>query len=73
VLLEAKGPGYANLLDPRNVDWSTARAKLVAQADAQVRAAGGTPIEWHVAEQAALDRMRMFLPSQIILIFEPPI
>jgi len=38
-----------------------------------VRAAGGTPIEWHVAEQAALDRMRTFLPPQIILIFEPPI
>ena len=73
-LLEAKGLRYANLLDPKNAGWSTtAKADLLSQADRQVKAAGGTPIEWHVAEQAALDRMRNFLPPQIILIFEPPI
>jgi hypothetical protein len=52
---------------------SNAKADLERQAGNQANAAGGTPIQWHVAEQAALDQMRTFLPPQIILIFEPPI
>jgi hypothetical protein len=52
---------------------SNAKADLERQAGNQANVAGGMPIQWHVAEQAATHRMRTLLLPQIILIFEPPI
>ena len=57
-LLDAKGPGYANLLAPPNASWSTAASGLLNQAEAQVAAANGTPIVWHVAEPEAASAIR---------------
>lgn len=52
VLLDAKGPGYATLLDP-SATWSGAMDGLVAQAERQLAVAGSTPIRWIFAEEAA--------------------
>ncbi len=57
VLLEAKGPGYAALLDPR-ATWSDAMDGLLDQAGRQLAAAGGTPIRWVFAEEAAANATR---------------
>jgi hypothetical protein len=62
VLLEAKGPGYANKftdkLEPKPWFARSAR-KMVEQAQRQVRAANGTPIRWHVAEAKVADAIRL--------------
>jgi restriction endonuclease fold toxin 5 of polymorphic toxin system len=52
-LLEAKGPGYANLL--RQKFAGSVIDKLLAQAARQVAAAAGRQIVWHFAEQEAAD------------------
>jgi hypothetical protein len=56
VLLEAKGPGYGQLLDApfghRVVDG------FIDQATRQVAAAGGTPVRWVFAEQVVADVAR---------------
>jgi hypothetical protein len=52
-LLEAKGPGYAKLLQQKF--GNSVLDKLVAQAERQVAAAGGRQIVWHFAEQEAAD------------------
>jgi hypothetical protein len=64
VLLEAKGPGYANKftreLDPK--PWFTKGARsLVDQAQRQLQVANGTPIRWHVAESKAAEAIRELL------------
>jgi hypothetical protein len=61
VLLEAKGPGYANKftdkLAPKS--WFTRGARnLVEQAQRQFQAAKGTPIRWHVAEAKVAEAIR---------------
>ncbi|MFP2925355.1 Tox-REase-5 domain-containing protein [Pyxidicoccus sp. 3LG] len=65
VLLEAKGPGYAEFfeknLDPKS--WFEASGKaqdLIDQALRQSKKVEGTgiPIEWHVAEKHAADAIR---------------
>jgi hypothetical protein len=66
VLLEAKGPGYANKfldeLTPKR--WFTKGARnMVEQAQRQLRAANGTPIRWHVAEAKAADAIRVLFES----------
>ncbi|RKH40308.1 hypothetical protein D7Y23_34980, partial [Corallococcus sp. AB050B] len=70
VLLEAKGPGYAEFFednfDPK--DWFEASGKyqdLADQADRQQRIVQGMGIriEWHVAEKHAADAMRKLLEN----------
>jgi Restriction endonuclease fold toxin 5 len=56
-LLDAKGEGYARLLDPRNAKWFDVGAKLEDEALRQKRAADNTPIRWHFAEEGAHQRM----------------
>ena len=52
-LLEAKGPGYANLLQQSFGD--SVLSQLQRRAARQVAAAAGKQIVWHFAEQAAAD------------------
>jgi hypothetical protein len=64
VLLEAKGPGYANKftreLAPKQWFAKGARS-LVDQAVRQSKAAKGVPIQWHVAESKAAEAIRELL------------
>jgi hypothetical protein len=67
VLLEAKGPGYANKftagLDPQK--WFTQGAhSLLEQALRQLKAARGVPIRWHVAEAKAAKAIRKLLERE---------
>ena len=71
VLLEAKGPGYAEFfeanLDPK--DWfkhSDGAEDILRQARRQRdRVNGlGIPIEWHVAEKHAADAIRKMLDQK---------
>ncbi|RKH10183.1 hypothetical protein D7V97_14545 [Corallococcus sp. CA053C] len=67
VLLEAKGPGYANKfldnLDPKYWFKSSGAAEMVKQANRQVgRVRGmGIRIEWHVAEKTTAEAIRKLL------------
>ncbi|RKH44066.1 Tox-REase-5 domain-containing protein [Corallococcus sicarius] len=64
LLLEAKGPGYANKfldsLDPKAWFKSSGAADMVKQANRQVDRVRGlnVPIEWHVAEKRTADAIR---------------
>jgi Restriction endonuclease fold toxin 5 len=70
VLLEAKGPGYANKffdnLEPRPWFKPSGAKALVAQAQRQFEAARrtGTPIRWHVAEEKTADAIRLLLKRE---------
>lgn len=65
VLLDAKGPGYAGFVkDGRFTRWFTGGDALIDQARRQLKAAGGVPIEWHVAEAAAAKAMRRLLEDE---------
>jgi RHS repeat-associated protein len=57
VLIDAKGPGYANFVDTAGkfYEWFAGTRTLVEQAQRQIAAAKGMAIEWHFAEQKALD------------------
>jgi hypothetical protein len=67
VLLEAKGPGYANKfldnLAPEYWFKNSGAADLVKQAQRQLAKAQGLgiPIEWHVAETKTADAIRKLL------------
>ncbi|WP_293907066.1 hypothetical protein [Phenylobacterium sp.] len=72
-LLEAKGPGYAALLDRA---WRSTFGKLVegalyGQGDRQVRAAQGQPIDWYFAEEPAKARLKTVIPKPIELQYTP--
>ncbi len=59
VLLEVKGPGYANFVkNGEFANWFQGAEELVEQARRQLRAAGGTPIRWHFAEESAAEATR---------------
>jgi hypothetical protein len=68
VLLEAKGPGYANKflddLDPEYWFEHSGAQELVDQALRQERAAKGIPIVWHVAEAKAAEAIRLLLKRE---------
>ncbi len=72
VLLEAKGPNYANKftdsLDPKHWFEPTGARQLIEQADRQSRKVRGmgVPIEWHVAEQKVADAIRKLLGDNLI-------
>ncbi|MGZ3457733.1 MAG: Tox-REase-5 domain-containing protein [Archangium sp.] len=65
VLLEAKGPGYANKflenLEPERWFEHSGAKDLVEQAKRQLKAAmkTGTPIRWHVAEEKVAEAIRL--------------
>jgi RHS repeat-associated protein len=56
VLVDAKGPGYANFVNKTGefYRWFAGRTTLIEQAQRQIAAAKGMAIEWHFAENAAL-------------------
>lgn len=59
VLQEAKGPGYATFVRNGTFQpWFRGADALVSQARRQVTAAGGAPIQWHFAEEAAANATR---------------
>jgi hypothetical protein len=66
VLLEAKGPGYAQFLG-QNVEqggWFKGFRDMVEQAERQFGVANGTPVHWHFAERAVADFMRELLRNE---------
>jgi hypothetical protein len=57
-MIEAKGLGYAGLMES---DWLAEkiwREKIRPQAESQIAAAGGRDVEWFFAEPEAADRAR---------------
>ncbi|MBM7112328.1 Tox-REase-5 domain-containing protein [Archangium primigenium] len=59
VLLEAKGPGYQDLLRKMyGKDWFKGFDQLFGQAERQMRVPGSNPIQWHIAEQDVALRLR---------------
>jgi hypothetical protein len=58
-LLDAKGPGYANFVDNGEFQpWFSGQQSLINQARSQIGAAGGAPIQWHIAEGEALPALQ---------------
>jgi hypothetical protein len=78
VLLEAKGPGYAKQIGNavENNGWYEGFGEMVKQAERQIQAAKGTPIEWHFAEKEAADFVRELFQKagfeEIRVIHTPP-
>ncbi|HZI12512.1 MAG TPA: Tox-REase-5 domain-containing protein [Myxococcus sp.] len=73
VLLEAKGPGYAEFFDsgfePKGWYQASGKAEeLLKQARQQrdIARSMGIPLEWHVAEKHAADAIRSFLDSNSV-------
>jgi hypothetical protein len=81
VLLEAKGPGYANKfldnLEPKRWFKNSGAQALVDQAKRQLGVANGMPIRWHVAEQKTADAIRKLLQDRglpdIEVVYTPPL
>jgi filamentous hemagglutinin len=77
-LLDAKGPGYANFVGSSGEfqPWFTGQSSLIDQAERQVAAAGGRPIEWNVAEPSAATAIKNLLRDEgikgISVIYQPP-
>ena len=65
-LIEAKGPGYGAFVGPsgRFYRWFAGTEALVDQAQRQIAAAGGRPIEWHVADSEAASAMKRLLQER---------
>jgi hypothetical protein len=61
-LLDAKSSGYKDFVENgRFSDWFTGKQSLLDQAQRQVTAAGGTPVEWHVADKEAIPAFKELL------------
>jgi hypothetical protein len=59
VLLEVKGPGYRELLQKMGGrEWFQGSKEMIEQARRQLRAAKGTPVQWHFAEREVADAVR---------------
>jgi hypothetical protein len=82
VYLEAKGTGYAQHYEsdgkPKSY-FETSHNELIKQMDRQVRASGGRPVVWHVAEQGfqvALERAIAIdfpeLADNVRVVWTPP-
>ncbi len=68
VLLEVKGPGYAQWIDKQLnfLGIFKGRDKLLDQARRQLRVANGTPVRWIVAEEKLAGALRkMFEGAQL--------
>jgi hypothetical protein len=79
IMVDAKGPGYADLLSSSFQQRQDvgATAKLVDQALRQTQAARARPIIWFFAEESAADYVRELFArdvrlSQIEVVFYPP-
>ena len=78
-MVDAKGPGYADLLSQefqQREDFG-ASVKLLEQATRQAEAAGPRPIIWFFAEESAADYVRKLFKkhvrlSHIEVVFYPP-
>jgi len=75
-LLDAKGPGYAKFVkNGEFMPWFEGADGMVSQAQRQLAVAGGKPIEWHFAEEAAANAARNLLKKNKItginIIFDP--
>lgn len=59
-MIEAKGDGYLEMLlkGSNNMPWIGVQEKLLKQADAQIGAARGRPIEWYFKAQPVADYVR---------------
>jgi hypothetical protein len=70
VLLDAKGPGYANKfgadLAPKRWFENSGAQQLIDQAERQLKVAKGVPIRWHVAEKKAADAIRKLLEGAAV-------
>ncbi len=68
VLLEAKGPGYANKfgadLLPKRWFTESGAKQLLEQARRQITVAPGIPIRWHIAEEKAANAIRKLLSGE---------
>jgi hypothetical protein len=83
VLLEAKGPGYANKflddLTPKAWFKSSGARELIEQAERQRRAVQGKgiPIRWHIAEEKTAEAIRrLFEEAEIVgveVVYIPPL
>ena len=76
ILMEAKGPDYANFIKNGEFrTWFQGARGLIEQAHRQLIAAQGIPIEWHVAERTAADVIYKLLEEagygMIKVIFTP--
>ena len=64
-MIEAKGPGYLDmLLRQSEVPWKWVEADFLGQAERQLQAANGRPIEWHFAEKPVADYVRELFRKQ---------
>ena len=77
ILLEAKGPRYANFVQNGKFQgWFRGERELVDQAHRQMRAAKGAPIQWHVAEEEAVQALQNLFDDEgitgIKIIYTPP-
>ncbi len=68
ILLEAKGLGYGNFVDPGSGEfskwWKRGAQRLVDQAMRQQGAANGDRIQWHFAEKSAADAGKKLFESE---------
>ena len=74
--MEAKGPGYASFVKNGIFkSWWRGAENLVEQAQRQLGAAGGVPIQWHFAEEAAANATKSLFQQMgiegIAIIFTP--
>jgi hypothetical protein len=79
IMVDAKGPGYADLLSQefQQREDVGASVKLLEQATRQTEAAGARPIIWFFAEESAADYVRKLFErdvrlNQIEVVFYPP-
>jgi len=78
VLREAKGPGYLDFFKKggRPEEWFRGAQAMLKQAERQLKAANGVPVEWHFAEREVADAMRKAFNSkrldEIKVVHSPP-
>ena len=80
IMIEAKSTGYAEKLEDwlengRAVPWKFMEEEMLGQAERQLEAAGGRPIEWHFAEKEVADYIRELFARErpgITVIYTPP-
>jgi restriction endonuclease fold toxin 5 of polymorphic toxin system len=76
-MLEAKSTGYLAMMRDKPFFWrEIMMPKIYKQAENQVTAAAGRPIEWHFAEKEVADYVRAKFESRrlpITVIYTPPL
>lgn len=81
VLLEAKGPGYANKfldnLEPKAWFKNSGARNLVKQAKRQFNAAANVPIRWHIAEKKTAEAIQVLFERETVkgieVVYTPPL